>query len=145
MARATVERVTAYVPLEPDPEIELGAARRRAADGDPCWLQWVQDYISGDAVIVRITLVMDALVGGINRQRWVRMAPAWIELTLDPPLVEAQVQEIASATVARMGADLPGGGPLDMDSMYVHVELGQGLVERIRDGSMTGTISRGAC
>jgi|SRR5829696_9058478 len=142
MAHATVQRVTAFVPLEADPEVELDAARRRAAAGDRCWLQWLQDYVSGGAVIVRVTVVVEALVGGVSRQLRMRMPPAWLEFTLDPPLIEAQIQEMVTATVARMGADLPGGGPLGMDGMYVHVELGQGLVDRIRDGSTTETISR---
>jgi hypothetical protein len=123
MAGAIVERITGFVSPDPDAEVELAEARRRAASGDPCWREWLDDLSAGRALICRLEIEVTVSVGdGFERVRCEETG-LWIELDPHPPLLECQAQEAMTlmlGALTRRHEDLPMDRLL---SMCAHVEI----------------------
>jgi hypothetical protein len=122
-----VERVTAFVSPDPDAEVEIAEAQRRAASGDSSWREWLQDLDEGRALICQIELEITVSIDrAIERLRY-REHGVWFELDSHPPVLECQAQEVAAVTLATQDVTLRGHAvsiPAGrLPGMCVHIEL----------------------
>lgn len=97
-----------------------------AAAGDESWQQWVDEYQRGEALIIRLELVLEVTDG----EREVLRSSSggfFLECDLHAPKVEQQIAELASGDFAVLARELTvSGHSLDLyeiAEMYVHVDL----------------------
>ena len=136
MALPIVERLTARVSLDPEPEWEFERARRQAAAGDESWAEWLADIDVGRALIVRLDLELQLRVADEVRRCSVEEPGVWLELVPHRPQVECQVQDAATMALTRAdevlaeigAADLPAN---ELGGMCVSVRLDPDILERL--------------
>lgn len=133
-----MRRITAYVRLDDRPAAVFDALDR-ARSGDESWREWVDDYRAGEALVVRLRVEVE-FDGPCGRGIVdARNADVWVQRSLHPPEVEAQVQEIVpkdfdafEAEFARRGIAI---GAHDLDRMHVRVELGPDVLRALYDNA----------
>ena len=129
----SVQRLSVRALLDDSPAA-LAHAQALAAAGDESWAQWVAEYQRGDALIVRLELVLEVS----NDRREVVTASRdgfFVENHVHPPKLEQQIAELASGDLTALAAELGDRGhELDiheLGTMYVHVELDSELRRRL--------------
>jgi len=134
VARILAVRARAHVP--PDPELELEEARAHAARGDADWMQWLDDYANGRALVLglRVGVLYEDDHGDVGEVA-VDNRDVWIEAYAHPPKVAEQVRISASKDYDRLteelrdrGVEMPGGA---LDQMYVEVTLDASLMSEL--------------
>lgn len=135
MTDARLERIAAYARLDSDPEEELARAREASEAGDESWDRWIEEVESGDALLVELFITADVRDhADVHRLRGHNRA-VWLENDAHPPKVEEQIREIASKDFGSLSRALEGRGvelsPEELTQMFVHVELGDDLRERL--------------
>jgi hypothetical protein len=124
-----VERLVCRAELDREPR-ELARARAEAAAGDESWAEWVQEYDSGEAMLLRLDVF--AHIEGADSVH-VANTGVWIEADVHPPLVAGQVQQAVSKDYNRLAEELRARGVDDLTAhdladMYVEVQLGDDLL-----------------
>jgi hypothetical protein len=129
----SVDRLLARARLDDSPAA-LARAKAQAAEGDESWEQWVAEYQRGEALIVRLELMMEISDGAshvINATK----EGLFIENHVHAPRVEKQIAELASGDFAALGAELVSRGhevdQYELGELYVHVELDKELRLRL--------------
>lgn len=134
--RRTIQRLRAQVRLD-DPQRALADAAAQADGGDEDWRQWLAEYRVGDALVVRIEVWVDFETDRPHLLR-VHNHGVWVETTIDPPKLEAQIAEIVDKDFDLLSDRLRAHGldcdPSDLAAMYVHVELGEDVLRALRSG-----------
>lgn len=131
----TIERLFVAVSLD-QPAVALEQAEAAAQAGDRSWQQWVAEYESGAAMIVRLDVMVEANDGS-RRTIETSNRGVFIEAAPHPPQVERQISEIVSKDFPYLAHELSLLGHQfsddDLNEMYVHVELGADLREVLMD------------
>jgi len=131
---ATVQRLSAIARLD-DPTDTLARARADADAGDESWEQWVAEYRRGEAIIVRLEVVVE--VGGDDPQVVTISNRGVFVEKAHPPKVEQQIAELAGKDFTTLARKLTDGGHeigrQDLAQMYVHVELGEDVRRALAD------------
>lgn len=126
-------RLSARARLDDSAEA-LANAKAEASAGDESWEQWVAEYERGDALIVRLELTIE-ITGDEPERLLAHTGGFFVENTGNPPRLEQQIAEVASADLHSQLQELARGRhhlePDELDHMYVHVELDQTVLERL--------------
>ncbi|MDQ3880169.1 MAG: hypothetical protein M3295_03715 [Chloroflexota bacterium] len=127
-----VRRISAYAELG-DQEAAVRGALERARSGDPSWGEWLTDYETGAALVVRVAVEVEfdgeEGVGtfGIDEPE------VWVQKSGHIPEVEAQVQELVPKTFHAIADEFARRSLAvranELDRMYVHVGLGEDLLD----------------
>lgn len=129
----SVDRLLARARLDDSPTA-LARAKAQAAEGDESWEQWVAEYQRGEALIVRLELMMEISDGASQVIRTTKDG-FFIENHAHAPRVEKQIAELASDDFAALGAELVRRGhevdQYELGELYVHVELDKELRLRL--------------
>lgn len=129
----SVQRLSAHARLDDSPGA-LAHAKAEAATGDESWQQWVEEYQRGEALILRLELILE--VSGREPQV-LRSSGGGFFVESDPhaPKVEQQIAELASGDFAVLARELTAHGHhldvYELGEMYVHVELDEELRRRL--------------
>lgn len=129
----SLQRLSVRARLDDAPEA-LAHAKTEAAAGDESWEQWVAEYERGDALIIRLELMVE--VGGDEAQRLSSSSGGYfVENTAHPPKLEHQIAELASADLVSLAEELCARGQAidahELQQMYVHVQLDEDIVMRL--------------
>lgn len=120
-----MDRLLARARLDDSPDA-LARAKAQAAEGDESWEQWVAEYQRGEALIVRLELMME-ISDGVSHVIQTSKEGFFIENHVHAPRVEKQIAELASDDFAALGAELVSRGhevdQHELGELYVHVEL----------------------
>ena len=129
----SVDRLLARARLDDSPAA-LARAKAQADGGDESWEQWVADYQRGEALIVRLELMME-ISDGAPHVISATKEGFFIENHVHAPRVEKQIAELASDDFAALGAELTRRGhevdQYELGELYVHVELDKDLRLRL--------------
>lgn len=131
----TIRRIEARANLDDAPEQELEAVRRRIAAGDESWRRWLEEYERGEAMLLMIDLTVTLRDGDREDKLAYANRGLWVEDHVHPPKIEQQVAELAHKDFGVIAADLAArgadAGREDLEEMFVAVELGDDIVDRI--------------
>lgn len=131
----SVQRLSVLALLDESPAI-LAHAQALAADGDESWEQWVAEYQRGDALIVRLELMLE-ISNGRSEVLTASRDGFFVENNIHAPKVEQQIAELASGDLATLAAEFAQRGHEldlhDLGAMYVHVELAPELRRRVEN------------
>jgi hypothetical protein len=121
----TIQRLLARARLD-EPAPTLRSAAERAASGDEDWERWLVEYDRGEALIVRLEVMVEA-ADGDREVVQARNRGVFIEVDVHPPKVERQIAQIATKDFPSFAKELSGRGHSvdvhELSEMYVHVEL----------------------
>lgn len=132
-----VHQVAVRARLARHPGRELDLARQCAGAGDPDWAQWVQEFNRGEAALMDIRVGLSVeLDDGSSETLEVENHGIWIELRVQPPVLEAIVADICAKDFA-VFADRIGqlGGSItvpELEDMHVAVEIEGDLLAALR-------------
>jgi hypothetical protein len=146
--RHTVQRISVRASFD-DPSPELERARRAAEQGDTSWQRWLDEYHSDQALIAQLEVRVDLERAGLGPDTiTVDNRGIWLERRADPPLIEAQVAELAGKDFDALERGLRERG-LDvrdavLHKMYVHVELANDLRAALSAGPLADEQRRGS-
>ena len=152
-----IKSVTARACLA-EPGSEVGEARARAEAGDDDWQEWIDQFDRGEAALIDIRATVsleldDGTVEAVNADDY----QVWMHLSQHPPVVARLVAEMSSKDLGLLTARIRDLGqhigPLELDDMYVTVELADDLLEALRPeavsragrspaGARLGTVTR---
>jgi hypothetical protein len=131
-----VERLEARACWQ-DPTQEVRRVREALRNGDESWGRWLDELQRGEAVIA--SLRVSAHVRHPDGSRDIAQAEnhdLWLEVRTHPPMVEAQVHEVANKDCAVLAQRLQALGVTvtadDVVEMYMHVELSDDLLEMLQ-------------
>jgi hypothetical protein len=131
----TLRRIEVLASLEEEPDEELRRVRREAEAGDPSWRRWLDEYQSGDAMLLRLDVSVEIEEDGRSDRLTRTNRRLWVEDHAHPPKVELQVAELApkdfewfAAQLARRGWSLV---VTDLEQMFIGVTLGDDVIERL--------------
>lgn len=129
----SLQRLSVHARLDDSPE-PLARAKTEAAAGDESWEQWLADYKRGDALIIRLELMIE--VGGDETQTLTSSTSGYfVENTAHPPKLEHQIAELATGDLVSLAENLRADGHAidaqELQDMYVHVQLGEDVVRRL--------------
>jgi hypothetical protein len=130
-----IERIVARAWLQ-DPEEEVDRVRGEVLRGDESWGRWLDELERGDAVVAGMQVEVHVrLSDGSSRTAQAENHHLWLEVATHPPMLEAQIQEIAGKDFEALAERLREFGDGDgagvtayaLSNMYVHVELSSEL------------------
>lgn len=128
-----IQRLVLRATLE-DPDRELERAREAAGLGDESWERWLRDYERGTAVIARAEVRAQYECEGRASVVATELTGIWLESSVHPPELEAQLQEIAPGAFIELERALCAAGAaepdVDLSGMLVHVEVDADLRRR---------------
>jgi hypothetical protein len=135
-----VERIDVRAGLD-DPVPALARATLEAAAGDQSWADRATQFELGEALIVRVDVSVLA-VGSGRDEIETTIRGVFVENDAHPPKLEQQIAEVARTKlplVAERLRDLGHSvGVVELDEMYVHVELERQLRDALRTGRAAG-------
>lgn len=120
-----------------DPGREVDEARRRADTGDPDWRLWVEEFDRGEAALVdmRVGVTVELDDGSIETIE-VENHSIWVELLVQPPVLEAVIAEICSKDfevvverIRRLGGSITIP---ELEEMHVGVDIADNLLAALR-------------
>lgn len=120
-----------------DPVRELLEARELALAGDPDWQEWLEQFDRGEAALMdmRVGVTVELDDESIETVT-VENHGIWVELGVQPPVLEAVIAEICSKDfevfVRRIG-QLGGSITVaELEDMHVSVEVAADLLAALR-------------
>ncbi len=126
-----VQRLAAHARLDDSPQA-LAHAKAEAAAGDESWQRWVEEHQRGEALILRLELILE-IADGEREVLRASSAGFFVESDVHAPKVERQIAELASGEFVVLARELAARGHnvdvYELSEMYVHVELD----EQVRD------------
>jgi hypothetical protein len=131
----TVSRIEVVAQQEEDPREELDRVRREADAGDASWRQWLEEYESGAAMLLRLEVSITIKRDGASERLTRTNRNVWVADHAHPPKVERQVADLAHKDFESLARELRERevevGVPDLEEMLVAVTLRDDVLDRL--------------